>query len=193
MIERIFFDLDETLLHTIVGCHPGEDCHMHKNVSYEENSYFTLFRPGSNDLIKFARDLIGFKNVYILTAATREYAIEVNRGGNFDFDHDHIFAREDQELCTHKGGGWSYGSSYYVPNKQIAHPNNVLVDNLRARENFGKITFIGINDNEEDEENYIKVRDYYGADNLRVQEENEQIKAQLMAIHKRSLVVKTSE
>ena len=177
MIKRIFFDLDETLLHTIVGNHPNQECYTHKDNSRE--SYFTIFRPDARDLISFARELVGKENVYILTAATRSYAHELNSAGCFDFDHDHIFAREDQDRYAHKVQ-LAYGSDYiYAENKDIADPENVLIDNLPERYNEGKCSFIGMRDISR----YIKVNDYYGANGSWVAAETERVKNDIRKLY----------
>lgn len=178
MIKRIFFDLDETLLHTVLGEHPGQTCYMHENVSYiRDTPYFTIFRPDANDLIQFARDLVGKENVYILTAAIREYAIILNDAGGFGFSEDRIFAREDQEKYSHRSN--MYGSIIYAENKEISDENNVLIDNLSSRYNEGKCSFIGM----KDYHNYIKVNDYYGANCSWVAKETMRIKEDIKTIY----------
>jgi hypothetical protein len=154
MIDRIFWDIDETLIHTeFMAFGPG-----YNDVAFklDGSTYYTKIRPCSNELIKFSRDLVGAHNVYILTTATRDYAHEINRIAEWDFTHDHIFARED--LHEHRYGT-AYGGSGTAQNSLISSPNNVLIDNLPYRENWNKMSFIGI-----DAEQYLKIDDYFGVD-----------------------------
>ncbi len=175
MIKRIFFDLDETLLHTVIDNHPNQQCYTHTS----GEPYFTIFRPDALDLIAYARELVGKENVYILTAATRAYAHELNDAGEFEFDHDHIFAREDLERYAHIVQ-LAYGSdTIYATNKDISDPENVLIDNLPERHNEGKCSFIGMRD----VSRYIKVRDYYGVNGSWVAEETAQIKNDIQKLY----------
>lgn len=53
----------------------------------------------------------------------------------------------------------AYGGYTTVANREVSSPNNVLIDNLPARENWNKMSFIGINT-----ERYLKIYDYYAVD-----------------------------
>lgn len=154
MIKRIFFDLDECLLHTSVGRDPGQECFKFMLVD-DHRTYYTLFRPEALPLLAHARELVGNDNVYVLTTSTRDYAHVVTDAGKFGFENDHIFTRED--LDAHR---WptAYGGSTYGTCTKIADENNVLIDNLPPRENEKKSIFIGIRELDR----YIQVRDYWG-------------------------------
>jgi len=157
MINKIFWDIDETLIHTLLD-DPKQN---HVQFSLGDSfTYHTIIRPCSHELIRFSRELVGKENVHILTTATRDYAQKVNELAGWGFDPKDIFAREDQEaarvwVATAYGG--SYGAT--TPH-EYADPNNVLIDNLPPRQNQGKVQFIGIDDNYET--NYLKIQDYYG-------------------------------
>lgn len=155
MIARIFFDLDETLIHTSV-LEPNQE-HVSFNIDGDWNTYYTIIRPASYGVIEFARNLVGKENVFVLTIATRAYAQEVNRLANWNFPHDQIFAREDLE--AHE---WptAYGSYAKMPNNKISSSDNVIIDNQMPRFNEGKICFIGISKTWAT--NYLQVRDYFG-------------------------------
>lgn len=159
MINKIFWDIDETLIHTLLD----DPKQAHVKFSLDDgNSYYTIIRPCSHELIRFSRELVGKENVHILTTATRDYAEKVNELAGWEFDPSDIFAREDQEanrvwVSTAYGG--RYGS--IIPH-EYANPNNVLIDNLPRRQNEGKIEFIGIGKTQET--NYLKIDDYYGVD-----------------------------
>lgn len=158
MINKIFWDIDETLIHTLMS-DPKQE---HVQLVFDDHTYYTIIRPVSHELIQFSRNLVGKENVHILTTATRDYAEQVNALAGWGFDNADIFTREDQAaarvwVATAYGGG--YGAT--TPH-EYANPNNVLIDNLPPRENQGKIQFIGISDTYKT--NYLKIDDYYGVD-----------------------------
>jgi len=162
MINKIFWDIDETLIHTLMS-RPNQE---HIQLVFDDHMYYTIVRPVSNELIKFSRNLVGKENVHILTTATRDYAEQVNALAGWGFNNADIFAREDQAAArvwvnTAYDDTISDGYSTTTPH-EYANPNNVLIDNLPPRQNEGKIQFIGINDTYKT--NYLKIHDYYGVD-----------------------------
>lgn len=158
MINRIYWDIDETLIHTMMR--PPEQKHI--SFSLEDGVYYTIIRPCAKELIDYSRSLVGHANVHILTSATYDYATEINRIADWGFRPEEIFAREDMNKHT-LSRPTIYGSSMYEVNPHIyAHKNNVLIDNLPARGNDIKTSFIGIDPTT----NYLKVHDYYGVNNL---------------------------
>jgi hypothetical protein len=159
MINKIFWDIDETMIHTLMN-DPNQ---QHLQFSLGDSlTYHTIIRPCSHALIRYSRELVGKENVHILTTATRDYAEKVNELAGWGFDPKDIFAREDQAaarvwVTTAYGGGYNETTPH-----EYANPNNVLIDNLYPRENQGKIQFIGIVDTYKT--NYLKIQDYYGVD-----------------------------
>jgi hypothetical protein len=154
MIDRVFWDIDETLIHTETRPFgPG-----YNDVAFEldDSTYYTKIRPCSNELVNFSRNLVGSNNVYILTTATRDYAHEINRIAGWGFEHNHIFSRED--LYEHRYN-IGYGSTVTAQHKTVSSQNNVLIDNLPHRVNFNKMCFIGINHTR-----YLEIDDYYGVE-----------------------------
>ena len=120
----------------------------------DSDTYYTIIRPCAQRLIDLARELVGKDNVYILTAATFDYANTINEKAGWGFERDHIIARE--EIKRHLIPT-AYGGSAYVEKEGIAHKDNVLIDNLPYRQNMSKVNLIGIG-----EDRYLHVRDYYG-------------------------------
>lgn len=155
MIRRIFWDIDETLIHTEMHSFGEGYDERAFNLPDDGFTYYTIIRPCSKNLIEFSRNLVGFDNVYILTTATRDYAREINRLAGWEFPHEQIFSRED--LHEHRYST-AYGGSATAANRTVADPNNVLIDNLPCRENWNKCSFIGINDRNR----YLHISDYYG-------------------------------
>jgi hypothetical protein len=152
MIKNIFWDIDETLIHTETRSF-GRG---YNDVKFELDGfpYYTVIRPCSNSLIEFSREMVGKDNVYILTTATTDYAREINRIAGWNFEHDHIIARED--ISNHKYT-LPYGGKS-ISRHKVADVNNVLIDNLPIRDNYDKVDLIGI----VDRDRYFKIRDYYG-------------------------------
>lgn len=152
MINKIFYDIDNTLIFT--DLYKPKQNHISFALENDPNTYYTIIRPCAQRLIDFARELVGKDNVYILTTSTTAYANTINEMTRWGFERDHIIARE--EIARHLMPT-AYGGSAYIEKEGIAHKDNVLIDNLPYRENMGKVTLIGIN-----EDRYLKVRDYYG-------------------------------
>jgi hypothetical protein len=158
MINRIFWDIDETLIHTTLR-KPNQ---KHVSFSLDDGMYYTFIRPCSKALIDFSRELVGADRVHILTTATRDYAREVNRLADWGFKNEDIFSRE--EIAKHfRSFPAAWGGYHNECDPHIyAHKDNVIIDNLRPRENERKIAFIGINSTYET--NYLKINDYYGVE-----------------------------
>lgn len=150
MIKNIFFDIDETLIRSSYY-KPGFTDNYLKLTFVESRELYTLIRPCADKIIQYARNLVGFENVYILTTSTREYAEQVNAGAGWNFDVASIFTREDLHDATQ--------NAITIPHPTLAHPNNVIVDNLPKRYNSNKIAYIGIS-----ADRYFQVDDYCGAD-----------------------------
>lgn len=150
MINKIFLDADETLLHTVFYDPNQEHIRFH----LEGKSYYTIIRPCTQRLIDLCRELVGKDNVYILTAAMKDYITTINEKAGWDFDAEHLIPREEIERHCYPA---AYGGTAYIEKEGIAHKDNVLIDNLPYRQNMGKVNLIGIL-----EDRYLHVRDYYG-------------------------------
>jgi hypothetical protein len=158
MINRIYFDIDESLIFTTMR-DPNQE---HIVLALDDALYYTIVRPCAKTLIDFARDLVGADRVHILTTATRDYAREVNRLADWGFENSNIFSREDLSKYSVRFP-LAYGASHEERSSHFyAHKNNVIIDNLPPRENQNKIAFIGINDTYQD--NYFRINDYYGVE-----------------------------
>lgn len=151
MINKIFHDIDECLLHTMLE-EPDQN-HISFNIN-DGNTYYTIVRPEAKRLIEFSRSLVGKDNVYILTSSTEDYANKINELAGFGFDKDHIITRE--EIERHYWSG-AYGGGGTCEKEGIAHKDNVLIDNLPPRYNESKMSLIGIHSNR-----YFQTEEYYG-------------------------------
>lgn len=153
MIKRIFQDLDECILHTLVN-RPLKQDHVEFTLDEGGSIYRSIIRPCTKKLFAYYNKIVGKENVYILTTATRDYAETLNRLGEFGLDADHILTREDIAKYSHKSA-WSMEST--TLEHPLADKDNVLIDNLPWRHNMSKLQFLGI-----DCDNYYKTPEYYG-------------------------------
>jgi len=147
MINQIFIDLDETLIHTHNESYITHDFTITLDDSLWGNvvTYKVKVNPASKDVIDYARELVGEENVFILTASIFDYACDINEKAGFGFSLDNIISREKiAALLKHKA-------------KTFHNKNNVLIDNLDYRYNEDKCELIGVNWSQ-----YLKVKDYYG-------------------------------
>lgn len=118
----IFVDLDETLIHsTYPVLRPADDA---VRVRAGNEDYDVILRNGARQLLKMLRNR---GQVYMLTIATHDYALEMNSVFKLDFPTHRIFSR------THV-------ANRSAPN--ILAPRVYLFDNLPRRENRNKIEFL---------------------------------------------------
>lgn len=120
----IFVDLDETLIHTFNSWEEKTGRNIKSFTLSDGDSYETCERPGA---LEFLAQLRQIAPVYMLTAATTEYADTVNELFSFGFDPMHIYAREDV-----------HGNDIQLEPVESVH----LIDNLPKRENHTKIHFL---------------------------------------------------
>ena len=154
MIKRIFQDLDECILYTLVNKVPTENEKYVEFILGKETAiYRTVIRPCAKELFEYYNSIVGKENVYILTTATRDYAEELNRLGKFGLDTDHIYTREDIQQYSISYG---YGGEGTLP-MPIADKDNVLIDNLPPLWNSDKMGMMGIST-----KNYYQAPEYYG-------------------------------
>ena len=153
MIERIFQDLDECILHTFVNNVPYDSTeYVEFKLGADMHIYHAVIRPCAKKLFEYYNSVVGKDNVYILTSATYDYATELNRLGEFGLDADHIFSREDIQQYN---VSWRFGDIADLIS--LASPNNVLIDNLPSYLNKEKMSMMGIT-----KENYHQTPEYYG-------------------------------
>lgn len=148
MNKYIFVDLDETLIHT-VGFYSGTDMPNYKKVSLSKHeSYNTRLRPCSIAFLEAAREKA---KVFMLTVATKDYAIAMNEVFSLGFKAEDIYSREDirrkpiKRLQIEPGAIW-------------------LFDNLPSNYNDEKCAFLA----HLGHLNYVQVfeLDHYSADSL---------------------------
>lgn len=145
MKKIIFVDLDETLIHTFMpawGETPTKDAEEVLVTSEGRTEpYDTVLRQGALHFLQILRNT---GDVYILTAATSDYAKAMNRHFGLGFVENQIYAREDVQAGQADPGFFGKGIVY-------------LYDNLPRHENRSKITFLRpIGDI-----NYIQVKEFY--------------------------------
>lgn len=64
MIDRVFWDIDETLIHT--ETRPFGEGFGDVPLVLSDYTYYTKIRPCSMQIVEFSRRLVGHSNVYIL-------------------------------------------------------------------------------------------------------------------------------
>ena len=94
----IYLDLDETLIHSEFI----ENHYLVKNDVFEQGEYhkgyITFVRPIAWEFIDFCHELVGRENLFILTAASKDYAEDVIKGiGCFDKFNKIISSRETED------------------------------------------------------------------------------------------------
>jgi len=144
---NIFFDLDETLISSHRPA-PREDLleYLEPGVTLEigDYTYYTIIRPCAQEMIDYARALVGYNKVHILTAATHRYAQSMNKAGAWGFRDENLIAQDAFARGPHPS----------------ASTRCFLIDNRPMRKNPEKAEFIGITGAPG---NYLRVPDWYGA------------------------------
>lgn len=144
MNNYIFVDLDETLIHTFqpfYGETPTKDA-VKVKIAGENELYDVVLRQGA---LYFLQVLRKAGKVYMLTAATADYAAAMNLEFGLGFTSQDIYSREDIAAGNLDPALFGKGNVY-------------LFDNLPRRENRSKIEFLReINK----EVNYIQVPAFY--------------------------------
>jgi hypothetical protein len=143
MISSIFFDLDETLVHTFFTKPKRDDYFEHY---YNGEPYFTVVNDYAWRMLLHARHLVGNDKVFILTAAFRDYTDAICKYFGLGFQNDQIFTRDDLRRFNIHGQAPVH-----------AHRQNVLVDDLNSSAVQGKLAFIGARD-----DRHIQIPAYYG-------------------------------
>lgn len=124
MTKYIFVDLDETLIHTFNNWEDKIGRNIKSFTLSDGDFYETCERPGA---LEFLAQLRQIAPVYMLTAATTEYANKINELFSLGFESKDIYARE------------------HVNRNEISLPPVdliFLIDNLDKRDNYTKLSFL---------------------------------------------------
>lgn len=154
---NIFFDLDETLVSTVYNKPSKKRIKMplYNNWSGKYDNYYSQLRPGALDFIEYCRRI---GSIFILTAATKDYAQEHNKVFSLGFQDDNIFGRD--YYSYYKSGMFC---DRVIATKVDQYPDSILIDNQDINKSFGtntlrvKMTFLGIK-----EDRLVKSREYKG-------------------------------
>lgn len=122
---KIFLDLDETLVHAMFKASGKKRVHVDIPQTQEERDageapewYGVIERPGAMKFIELLRQKYGRDNVFILTAATHEYAYAISEKFGWGFPGDFIIAR-----------GY-YAGTYGPAHLAEKRFDSVLIDNM---------------------------------------------------------------
>ena len=145
MKNLIFVDLDETLIHTFMpywGETATKDAEeVFINTEGATDIFNVVLRQGA---LHFLQVLRNTGDVYMLTAATNDYANAMNRHFGLGFAESQIYSREHIQSSQADVERFDKGVVY-------------LFDNLPRHENRSKIVFL----RPLGETNYIQVREFY--------------------------------
>lgn len=146
MKNIIFVDLDETLIHTFMpfwGETPTKDAEtiLLTGPDGKDEDYQTVLRQGALHFLQILRSL---GDVYILTAASEDYAKAMNRHFGLGFTENQIYSREDIQAGQVDPNYFGKGVVY-------------LYDNLPRHENHSKIRFLRPIGNI----SYIQVKEFF--------------------------------
>ncbi len=142
---NIFVDLDETLIHTNTSTEPNEIPEISINTSTRPGKpdyYSSSLRPGAIELLAELRRI---GNVFMLTRATHEYAVAMNKVFDLGFPVNRIYSRRDVKNFRYK-------------ELNLPQGKNFLIDDLPQIDNYEKITLIsqlGL-------VKYIHIKPFYG-------------------------------
>jgi hypothetical protein len=144
MNRKIYIDLDETLINSHGVWESNIDINTDFNYwewqcvdgvgySMHVERFVTYLRPFALEFVKELQDEYGLDNVFILTAASDDYAIAIIDHFNFDIPRGQILARQH------------YTGSNPILNKRDPVDNPVLIDNQYHSEPNAKkkIKFLG--------------------------------------------------
>jgi hypothetical protein len=139
MDKHIFFDLDETLLHTRMS--RAESGHFGQPIvrnfgdgtTHNPVWYTSYVRPGALKLLEEVRKIVPEERIHVITVATTDYALWNNEGHGFGFHPDRIFAREHlhQKVKTER-----------LKFPEGITPRAYLIDNLHRMELGGKLSLL---------------------------------------------------
>lgn len=146
-VKNIFVDLDETLIHTDLtnGDMPNEVPSVDVNISPSSDKpdiYQVSLRPGALDLLFSLRE-IGY--VYMLTRATHDYAVAMNKTFNLAFTENRIYSRKDVRKYRYKELHLPQGKNY-------------IIDDLHQIDNYEKVTLVS----QLGPVHYIRIGAFYG-------------------------------
>lgn len=153
---NIYFDLDETLIQSILG-RPGMGLGKRTKITASEGeTYHVLIRPLAEQMLKTAKEITG-NDPRILTSSKRCYAHPVCQLLTPEIKTEHITAFEDYTFIAQT----AYGGKDYVVTDIKTDPTAILIDNLPYKDPIirGKCLFLGI-----PPENCIQIREFYGKD-----------------------------
>ena len=150
-MTHIYLDLDETLIHAIPTGRGGIGKRTLINAGGDK--YGVLLRPLAKTMLADCRALA---HTALITTATRDYALEMNKVFQLGFTEDEIFAREDFIKFEFKNVMITSDAV-----RENVSPGAVLIDNAEPDYLYARIKrkFLGI-----PEDNYYQVRTFNGKD-----------------------------
>jgi len=139
-MNYIFVDLDNTLI-AAEYLYNGNGPKDAKVIKFGSERYYARLRPGALDLLKTLRSK---GNVYMLTAATRDYARGWNEAFNLGFINDDIYSREDTSsyVLNVDNKFPKKGEVYLIDDRDLPSEYTVEKINFIRRLALGKVNLI---------------------------------------------------
>jgi len=144
--SRIYVDLDDCLIHTIVG---RAGSNKRKKLPIQtDDAYFSILSPMAGDLLKLCRSL---RPTSLLTTATGDYARAANEIFELGFICREIIARADFMVEAEDS---PLSAKHFATD-----PAGLLIDNQKLGDQAAMIKrkFLGIPD-----ANYFQIREFCG-------------------------------
>lgn len=122
-MKYIFVDLDNTLINAeyqVGGAPTGS-----KVIKLEDGKYWARLRPGALGLLYHLRTA---GPTYMLTAATRDYALAWNKEFDLNFKPEDIYSREDSNVGVLDIGDKfkEKGKVFLIDDKQLPFENTAI-------------------------------------------------------------------
>lgn len=149
METKIWLDLDDTLIKSfyIENDIFYDDLKNSKQTKHHRNEchtgYLTFLRPIGDEIIKYSKELVGSENVYILTAASRNYALDIVREMVINISFSNIMTRDELDE--------------FRVDRVKQEGTNILIDDLPYYDNYHKLNYLDIPKNLE---RYIQIAPY---------------------------------
>lgn len=152
---NIWFDLDETLVHSYFLTEAYEGIRGIKTNHTEDgkNHFYVIKRQLTDQVIDLAQRTVGRNNVFLITLGFEEYVKKMFEMCEIDIRVENIFFKERwlKKIPT------AYGGSYCLP--WGGRGRNLLIDNLEFGYNQEKVQFLNLKKND-----YLQIKEYFGND-----------------------------
>lgn len=183
MLNKIFWDLDETLAHVQVNPRVAD-------IKSDDQTDFTLddsflyratIRDGASELVNYSRELVGPENVWVCTTSVKSYAEKIIELADLQIPSEQVLYRSIVDSYYHRSRRTQVGDRLIPQEKHsVFSLANVLLDNKRvgAHHLAQKMCVLGISP-----ARVFHVKDFYENNSkLLIEAENQRMKMWLRAL-----------